>query len=78
MIQYSLNPVTKFMQFFVSGNVERAPGAEEGDEDENGGRDWLDWFYMTSRAAAVFAFIYFYTTPMRFLFVFCLALLMYL
>lgn len=66
------------MQFFVSGNVERAPGAEEGDEDENGGRDWLDWFYMTSRAAAVFAFIYFYTTPMRFLFVFCLALLMYL
>ncbi|XP_034246983.1 homocysteine-responsive endoplasmic reticulum-resident ubiquitin-like domain member 2 protein isoform X2 [Thrips palmi] len=61
-----------------AGNVERAAGAEEGEEDENGGRDWLDWFYMTSRAAAVFAFIYFYTTPMRFLFVFCLALLMYL
>lgn len=60
------------------GNAERAAGAEEGEDDENAGRDWLDWFYMTSRAAAFFAFVYFYTTPMRFLVVFCLGLLMYL
>lgn len=61
-----------------AGVAERPAGAEEGDEEENAGRDWLDLFYMTSRAAAFFAFVYFYTTPMRFLVVFCLGLLMYL
>ncbi|KAK3927575.1 Homocysteine-responsive endoplasmic reticulum-resident ubiquitin-like domain member 2 protein [Frankliniella fusca] len=61
-----------------AGAVERPAGAEEGDDEENAGRDWLDLFYMTSRAAAFFAFVYFYTTPMRFLVVFCLGLLMYL
>lgn len=61
-----------------AGNAERAAGAEDGDEEENAGRDWLDWFYMTSRAAALFAFVYFYTTPLRFLVVFSLGLLVYL
>lgn len=55
-----------------------APGPinEEDDDDEN--RDWLGWFYWSSRALILFSIVYFYSSFTRFILVVGFALFMYL
>lgn len=47
-------------------------------DPENPERDWLDVFYMLSRAMVLFSVVYFYSSPIRFLFVLLLGLGLYL
>lgn len=48
------------------------------DPDNNQERDWLDIFYMLSRAMVLFSVVYFYSSPMRFIFVLILGIGLYL
>lgn len=66
----------------AGGQVEEAaqpqvPAAQPRDP-ENPERDWLDVFYMLSRAIVLFTFVYFYSSPLRFLFVLLLGFGLYL
>ncbi|KAJ8914816.1 hypothetical protein NQ315_014562 [Exocentrus adspersus] len=45
---------------------------------ENPERDWLDVFYMLSRAMVLFSVVYFYSSPIRFIFVLLLGFGLYL
>ncbi|XP_066263124.1 homocysteine-responsive endoplasmic reticulum-resident ubiquitin-like domain member 2 protein [Euwallacea similis] len=45
---------------------------------ENEERDWLDVFYMLSRAMVLFSVVYFYSSPVRFIFVLFLGVALYL
>lgn len=45
---------------------------------ENEERDWLDVFYMLSRAMVLFSVVYFYSSPVRFIFVLFLGIALYL
>lgn len=48
------------------------------DPDNNQERDWLDIFYMLSRAMVLFSVVYFYSSPLRFVFVLLLGVGLYL
>lgn len=45
---------------------------------ENPERDWLDHFYMLSRIMVLFSIVYFYSSPLRFVFVILLGFSLYL
>lgn len=45
---------------------------------ENEERDWLDVFYLLSRAMVLFSVVYFYSSPIRFIFVLFLGVALYL
>ncbi|CAG9835177.1 unnamed protein product [Diabrotica balteata] len=47
-------------------------------DPDNPERDWLEVFYMLTRAAVLFIVIYFYSSPIRFLFVLLLGFSLYL
>lgn len=47
-------------------------------QQENEERDWLDVFYMLSRAMVLFSVVYFYSSPVRFIFVVFLGIALYL
>lgn len=47
-------------------------------DPENPERDWLDIFYMLSRAMVLFSVVYFYSSPIRFIFVLLLGFGLYL
>ncbi|CAG9821254.1 unnamed protein product [Phaedon cochleariae] len=64
---------------------EGAPAAAEPDgppaaprDPDHPERDWLDVFYMLSRAMVLFSVVYFYSSPVRFIFVLLLGVGMYL
>lgn len=52
-------------------------GMEEEDDDFNGQRDVLDWFYIASRVLVLFSIVYFYSSFARFAFVTALGLIAY-
>lgn len=47
-------------------------------DPENPERDWLDVFYMLSRVMLLFTVVYFYSSPLRFIFVLFLGFGLYL
>lgn len=47
-------------------------------DPENPERDWLDHFYMLSRIMVLFSIVYFYSSPLRFVFVVLLGFSLYL
>lgn len=47
-------------------------------DPENPERDWLDHFYMLSRIMVLFSIVYFYSSPLRFVFVVLLGFGLYL
>lgn len=47
-------------------------------DPENPERDWLDVFYMLSRVMVLFSVVYFYSSPLRFVFVLLLGFTLYL
>lgn len=49
-----------------------------GQDPENVERDWLDIFYMLSRVMVLFSVVYFYSSPLRFIFVLFLGFGLYL
>ncbi|KAK4317131.1 hypothetical protein Pmani_011765 [Petrolisthes manimaculis] len=51
---------------------------DDDDDDEGMGRDWLDWIYVLSRMMVLLSIVYFYSTLSRFMFVICIAMLLYL
>lgn len=51
---------------------------QDDEEEGRGNRDWLDWFYIMSRVLVLFSIIYFYSSPVRFLMVTTLGMIMYL
>ncbi|KAL1513852.1 hypothetical protein ABEB36_003200 [Hypothenemus hampei] len=53
-------------------------GAVQQPQQENEERDWLDVFYMLSRVLVLFSVVYFYSSPLRFIFVLFLAVVLYL
>ena len=55
----------------------QAPAAVQRDPD-NPERDWLDMFYMFSRLMVLFSVVYFYLSPLRFVFVLLLGFTLYL
>lgn len=55
----------------------QAPAAVQRDPD-NPERDWLDVFYMLSRIMVLFSVVYFYSSPLRFVFVLLLGFTLYL
>ncbi|XP_023020429.1 homocysteine-induced endoplasmic reticulum protein [Leptinotarsa decemlineata] len=57
--------------------VPEAPPAAVRDP-ENAERDWLDIFYLLSRLMVLFSVVYFYSSPLRFLFVLILGISLYL
>ncbi|XP_056645178.1 homocysteine-responsive endoplasmic reticulum-resident ubiquitin-like domain member 2 protein [Diorhabda sublineata] len=62
--------------------AEQPPAAAEipavARDPDNPERDWLEVFYMLTRATVLFIVIYFYSSPIRFLFVFLLGVGLYL
>ncbi|CAG9766154.1 unnamed protein product [Ceutorhynchus assimilis] len=54
------------------------PNAVPQNLQENEERDWLDVFYMLSRAMVLFSVVYFYSSPIRFVFVLLLGIALYL
>ncbi|XP_017776845.1 PREDICTED: homocysteine-responsive endoplasmic reticulum-resident ubiquitin-like domain member 2 protein [Nicrophorus vespilloides] len=48
------------------------------DPDREGNRDWLDVFYLLSRMMVFISVVYFYSSPVRFIFVVVLGLALYL
>ncbi|XP_075217154.1 homocysteine-induced endoplasmic reticulum protein [Lycorma delicatula] len=61
-------------------NVAAANNQQQPDDEEEGRghRDWLDWFYIMSRVLVLFSIVYFYSSPVRFLMVSTLGMIMYL
>lgn len=61
-------------------NVQPAAPQNAGirDQENNQDRDWLDIFYMLSRAMVLFSVVYFYSSPLRFIFVLMLGMGLYL
>lgn len=53
------------------------PAPERADEDDRN-QDWLDYFYTFARLLVLLSFVYFYSSPARFLIVSFLAIVMYL
>lgn len=51
---------------------------DDDDEEAGGQRDWLDWFYVSSRLLVLFSVVFFYSTLGRFLLVTLLGLIAYL
>ncbi|CAH1364969.1 hypothetical protein MTP99_001289 [Tenebrio molitor] len=56
----------------------QAPAAAVQRDPENPERDWLDIFYMLSRVMVLFSVVYFYSSPLRFVFVLLLGFTLYL
>ncbi|XP_973337.2 homocysteine-responsive endoplasmic reticulum-resident ubiquitin-like domain member 2 protein [Tribolium castaneum] len=56
----------------------QAPAAAVQRDPENPERDWLDVFYMLSRVLVLFSVVYFYSSPLRFVFVLLLGFTLYL
>lgn len=54
------------------------PPAQAQRDPENPERDWLDVFYMLVRAMVLFSVVYFYSSPLRFIFVLFLGFGLYL
>lgn len=52
-----------------------APAVRDPDHPE---RDWLDHFYVVSRIMVLFSIVYFYSSPLRFVFVVLLGFGLYL
>ncbi|CAH1959060.1 unnamed protein product [Acanthoscelides obtectus] len=55
-----------------------APPAEGIRDPDHPERDWLDVFYVLSRAIILFSVVYFYSSPLRFIFVLILGISFYL
>lgn len=58
-----------------------APAADVADavrDPDNPERDWLDIFYLLSRLLVLFSVVYFYSSPIRFIFVLFFAIGLYL
>lgn len=54
------------------------PAANPNPVENNEERDWLDIFYTLSRALVLFSVVYFYSSPVRFVFVLFLVIALYL
>jgi len=63
-----------------NGNVQmNAQGGHvDMDEEDMANRDWLDWFYVFTRAVVLFSIVYFYSSLGRFIMVTVLATLFYM
>ncbi|XP_050305876.1 homocysteine-responsive endoplasmic reticulum-resident ubiquitin-like domain member 2 protein [Anthonomus grandis grandis] len=59
-------------------NVAAAAQPQQQQQPENEEHDWLDVFYMLSRAMVLFSVVYFYSSPLRFVFVLFLGVALYL
>uniref|UniRef100_A0A0V0G9D7 Putative cysteine-responsive endoplasmic reticulum-resident ubiquitin-like domain member 2 protein n=1 Tax=Triatoma dimidiata TaxID=72491 RepID=A0A0V0G9D7_TRIDM len=53
------------------------PNQAEAEEDGVAQRDWLEWMYIMTRLVVLFSVVYFYSSPLRFIVVMTMALLLF-
>uniref|UniRef100_A0A0P4VMK6 Putative cysteine-responsive endoplasmic reticulum-resident ubiquitin-like domain member 2 protein n=1 Tax=Rhodnius neglectus TaxID=72488 RepID=A0A0P4VMK6_9HEMI len=53
------------------------PNQAEVEEDGVAQRDWLEWMYIMTRLVVLFSVVYFYSSPLRFIVVMTMALLLF-